>query len=46
MSDRLRREVEKTRKHEEWRLDYMTLLEKYREKYEEGLEKGREEGRK
>ncbi len=36
LSDRLRTEVEKSKANEKWRLDYMTLEEKYREKYEEG----------
>ena len=45
MSRRLRDEVDKSKRHEEWRLDYMTLLEKYREKYEEGKAEGKAEGR-
>ena len=40
LSKRLQDEVEKSRKHEEWRDDYMTLLEHYQEKYEEGLKEG------
>ena len=36
LSKRLQEEVEKSRRHEEWRADYMTLLEKYDEKIEEG----------
>ncbi len=45
LSDRLRAEVEKSKSNEKWRLDYMTLEEKYREKFEEGKEEGRAEGR-
>lgn len=45
LSDRLREEVEKSKANEKWRLDYMTLEEKYREKYDEGKEEGREEGK-
>lgn len=36
LSDRLREEVEKSKSKEKWRLNYMTLQEKYREKYDEG----------
>ena len=45
LSQRIRREVEESRKHEKWRLDYMTLLEHYKEEREEGREEGRKEGR-
>jgi predicted transposase/invertase (TIGR01784 family) len=45
LSKRLQNEVEKSKKHEEWRTDYMTLLEKYEEKIEEGRELGRQEER-
>ncbi len=38
LSRRLQDEVSKSKKHEEWRTDYMTLLEKYEEKIEEGRE--------
>ena len=44
--DRLREEVEKARKHDEWKVEYMTLEMKYFEKLEEGRLKGLEEGRK
>ena len=43
--DRLREEVEKARKHDEWKVEYMTLEMKYFEKLEEGRLKGLEEGR-
>ena len=46
LSKRLQDEVERSKKHEEWRADYMTLLEKYEEKIEEGRELGRQEERK
>ena len=46
LSQRLQNEVEKSRSHEEWKADYMTLLEKYEEKIEEGRELGRQEERK
>ena len=45
LSRRLQDEVSKSKKHEEWRADYMTLLEKYEEKIEEGRELGRQEER-
>ena len=41
---RLQEEVKKSKKQEKWRLDYMTLMEKYREKIEEGRQIGLEEG--
>ncbi len=44
LSDRLREEVEKSKSKEKWRLDYMTLQEKYREKYDEGRKDEREDG--
>ena len=40
LSKRLQDEVEKSRKHEEWRDDYMTLLDHYKEKYDEGFDEG------
>lgn len=40
LEDEVRRAVE----HREWRLEYMTLEQKYREKYEDGLQQGLEEG--
>ncbi len=40
LSRRLQDEVSKSKKHEEWRADYMTLLEHYQERYEEGLKDG------
>ncbi len=43
-SARIDDEVKRSRAQEEWRLDYMTLEEKYREKYKEGLEQGIERG--
>ena len=46
LSQKIRREVEESRKHEKWRLDYMTLLEHYKEEREEGRKEGLEEGRK
>jgi len=45
LSDRLKDEVIKSRKHEQWRLSYMLLEEKYKEKFDEGLEQGIEQGR-
>ncbi len=44
-SKRLEAEVEKARINEKWRLDYMTLQEKFEDKFEEGLEKGIEQGK-
>lgn len=44
LSDRLRDEVIKSRNHEQWRLSYMLLEEKYREKLEEGFERGLRQG--
>ncbi len=38
LSDRLRTEVEKSKSNEKWRLDYMTLEEKFRDKIDEGKE--------
>ena len=40
LSDRLKDEVIKSRKHEQWRLSYMLLEEKYKEKFDEGLKQG------
>ena len=36
--------VKKAREHVEWRMEYMTLLEKYEQMREEGREKGLKEG--
>ncbi len=44
-TERLEQAVERVRKHEEWRVEYMTLAMKYLEKKEEGREEGRAEGR-
>lgn len=44
LSSRIQKEVSKSREHKEWRLDYMTLLEKYREKFDEGQKVGRKAG--
>ena len=41
----LENEVEKARKHIEWRADYMSLQEKFDIEREEGREEGRMEGR-
>ena len=43
--DRLESAVEKARRHDEWRLEFMTLEMKYREKIEEGRQAGLAEGR-
>ena len=40
LSDRLKDELTKSRKHEQWRMDFMLLEEKYKEKYDEGFEQG------
>ena len=32
--------MQSVRQNEKWRLDYMTLEQKYRERYNEGLEEG------
>lgn len=40
LSERLRQEVTRSKEMEQWRLDYMTLTEKYREKLEEGKQLG------
>ena len=37
--------VQSVRQNEKWRLDYMTLQQKYRERYEEGKIEGRLEGK-
>ncbi len=42
LSRRLQNEVDKSKRHEEWRADYMTLLEHYQERYDEGFKEGRE----
>ena len=39
-TERLEQAVERVRKHEEWRVEYMTLAMKYLEKKEEGREEG------
>ena len=38
-------EVKRARDKEEWRNEYMTLLQRDREKYEEGKVEGKAEGR-
>lgn len=43
LSRKLEEEVQHSKSQEKWRLDYMTLEEKYEEKYEEGMEKGKAE---
>ena len=43
--ERLDSAVEKTKAHNEWRLDYMSLMEKLRDEREEGRAEGRAEGR-
>ena len=40
---RIESAVEEIRRHDEWRAEYMTLLDRYREEREEGREEGREE---
>ena len=45
LSDRLKQEVDRARAKEEWRLDYMTLLEKYKDERQAGWAEGRAEGR-
>lgn len=40
----IQKEVENAITHKEWRLEYMTLLQKYEEKREEGLEEGLRRG--
>lgn len=42
----LAREVEKARKQEEWKVEYMTLLMRDQENIEKGIERGKEIGRK
>lgn len=41
LSDRLKDEVIKSRKHEHWRMEFMLLEEKYKEKFDEGFEQGK-----
>ncbi len=43
-TERLSREVYKARNREEWRVEYMTLLQRDREKFAEGREEGLAEG--
>ena len=40
----MQEEVNQVKKKEEWRVEYMTMMELEREKYREGRERGREEG--
>lgn len=42
--NRIEKEVSKARTHEEWRLEYMTLLQRDRQNREEGRIEGRAEG--
>ena len=42
---RLDDQVKRAREHEEWRIEYMTLLERDEMMREEGRKQGREEGR-
>ena len=44
LTNRLREEVERVKKSDRWRAEYMLLELNYREKYKEGLEDGRKEG--
>ena len=46
LTNRLREEVERVKKSDRWRAEYMLLELNYLEKYNEGLEEGRKEGRK
>lgn len=43
-TQRIENVVIKARNKEEWRLEYMTLLQRDREKFEEGVESGKEIG--
>jgi len=43
-TNELENEVLKARNHEEWRLEYMTLLQRDRENFEQGLEQGIKQG--
>ena len=45
LTNRLREEVERVKKSDRWRAEYMLLELNYLEKYNEGLEEGRKEGR-
>lgn len=40
----MQEEVDNVKKKEEWRAEYMTMMEIERERYREGLEKGIEQG--
>ena len=44
-TEELEEAVRSARQNERWRLDYMTLVNEYRQRYLEGKEEGREEGR-
>lgn len=44
LTNRLREEVERVKKSDRWRAEYMLLELNYLEKYNEGLEEGRKEG--
>ena len=43
--NKLEKAVQKAKKHEEWKVEYMTLLMRDNEMREEGRKEGREEGR-
>lgn len=44
-TEKLDRYVKNAAEQKEWRLEYMTLQQKYREEYEAGVEDGIEQGR-
>lgn len=44
LATEIARQVDRAVKHEEWRADYMTLLQRDREKFAEGRAEGRAEG--
>ena len=44
-TEKLDRCVKNAAEHKEWRLEYMTLQQKYREEYEAGVQDGIEQGR-
>ncbi len=45
LTNKLQAALEKARAHEQWRMEYMTLLERDERMREEGRKEGREEGR-
>ena len=45
MVNELEKAVQKAKKHEEWKVEYMTLLMRDNEMREEGRKEGRKEGR-